>query len=185
MRDMHDGIGAQLVSMLNALRTRHVDAREIEQQVQESLDQLRLTIDSLEPVEGDLATVLGHLRFRLGKRFEASGILLDWQVEPLPALDYLTPANVAHIQKIVIEAFTNIVKHARASRVRLSARAAADRIEIEIEDDGRGRTGAESGGGRGIENMRFRAQAVGAQFSIGFRSQGTVVALALPLQKPV
>ena len=189
MRDMHDGLGAQLVSMLNALKTNTIAPQEMERQVQESLDQLRLTIDALEPVEGDLATVLGHLRFRLGKRFEAAGIRLDWQVQALPSLSYLTPAVVSHIQKIVVEGFTNIAKHAKADRVRVATRADDTHIQIEIEDNGSGIDGAENTSGRGLKNMQFRAAAIGATLTVAPVQRdnngktGTLLLLILPLQQ--
>jgi len=44
------------------------------------LDDLKLTIDSMEPIEADLLLLLATLRFRLEPRLEGSGIALRWEV---------------------------------------------------------------------------------------------------------
>ena len=45
------------------------------------IDDLKLVIDSLEPVDDNLLLLLAKLRFRLGPRLESTGIKLLWQVE--------------------------------------------------------------------------------------------------------
>ena len=187
MRDMHDGLGAKLVTMLNTLQNGHTTQADLSAQVRESLDELRLTIDSLEDSEGDLTSVLGHLRFRLDKRFTEAGIRFDWRVAPLPALSILTPANVQHVQRLLLEVFTNILKHAKATCVTVSTEEAADGVTISIADDGVGFNVDDSTQqhGRGMTNMHFRANALGGTVKIqspcASSGTGTEVRLWLPL----
>ena len=187
MRDMHDGLGAKLVTMLNTLQSGKTTQADLSAQVRESLDELRLTIDSLEDSEGDLTSVLGHLRFRLDKRFTEAGIRFDWRVAPLPALSILTPANVQHVQRLLLEVFTNILKHAHATCVTVSTEEAADGVTISIADDGVGFNPEDSNQqhGRGMANMQFRANALGGtvktQSPCASSGTGTQVRLWLPL----
>ena len=70
MADMHDGVGASLLSLLGLLRSGRAAAAQIERRVHEALLELRLTVDSLEPVDGDLGVVLGNVRHRMREPLE-------------------------------------------------------------------------------------------------------------------
>ncbi len=89
--EMHDGLGSQLISALHLVEQTDAPKAEIAAELREALDTLRLTIDSLEPSDNDLLTLLGNLRYRLAGRLERQGIALDWKVHDVPQLDSLTP----------------------------------------------------------------------------------------------
>ena len=183
MRDMHDGLGARLVSVLHMAEQPQASGDEIARQVRHCLDDLRLTIDSMEAVEGDLATVLGHLRYRFGSRLTGVGVDLDWQVEELPKLAYLTPEVIRNIQKVALEAIANVLKHARASRVTVRAfhDAAAEKVVLELRDNGGGfEAGATPMHGHGLANMRHRAARIGGVLELSSGANGTTVRLEMP-----
>ena len=56
-------------------------------------------------------------------RLQAAGLALHWDVQELPALPGFTPTAVLQVQRIVLEALTNVVKHARAGNVWVNCRA--------------------------------------------------------------
>ena len=182
MRDMHDGLGARLVSLLNLVKRGGTPAVTLESQVLSALDELRLTIDSLQPNEGDLATVLGTLRYRMAPTFDAAGIDLIWQVEALPAISWLTPNAVLHIQHILLEIFTNAIKHSRAARITVwASHARLERlIRIRVSDNGAAPASPRESKGHGLSNMRARAQAVGSELDWRQDGDGTTVELRLP-----
>lgn len=176
MRDLHDGVGSQLVGMLNLLEHGALDRSLLTEHVQGALDEMRIAVDALQPVGNDLGVVLGNLRYRLQPRLAAAGLAVDWQVMPLPPLLDLSPQVVLHLQRIVLEALTNVLKHAGASRVRIAThwRAANATIYLEINDDGCGLApetddGATFRHGCGLAGMRLRAEAIGARLSIASR----------------
>jgi len=183
--DMHDGLGASLVGLLRYVQATGADPR-IEQRVKEALQELRIAIDALEPVEGDLASVLGNLRYRLQPLIEPTGIRLDWSIAELPRVEHLEPSAVFAIQRIVLEAITNSIKHAGAHRVQLSARARIDgMLEIRIADDGRGFDAALPTAGLGLASMRTRAERMGAHLDVSSApGAGTTVCLLLPGSLP-
>jgi signal transduction histidine kinase len=83
--------------------------------------------------------------------------------------------------RIVQEALTNTLKHARATRVEVTVRVAADALELTVEDDGRGPA---NGGGRGhgLIGMRERALLYGGELEAGARNgSGFAVRARLPL----
>jgi signal transduction histidine kinase len=181
MGDMHDGIGAALISTLSLVEGGSARHADVATALRECIDDLRLAIDSLEPADGDLAPVLGGLRYRLEPRLRAQGITLDWQVQDLPTLAYLTPQKVLHVLRILQEAFTNVLKHAQARRIRVATAVDAGRVSIEVSDDGRGFDGAPSARGHGLANMRNRAKAIGGDLRIQPSAAGTTLSLSLPI----
>lgn len=188
MRDMHDGVGGQLITALAALEGGKTAPSDVAQIVRECIDDLRLVIDSMEPIDDDLLALLGSLRYRLEPRLNAAGIRLFWQVRELPPLPNLTPRNVLHILRVLQEALTNVFKHAGATRITVTTQIdeATDRALITVADDGHGFVlEAECGNrppGRGIGNMRRRAEAVGGAIAVDSGPQGTRITLALPLR---
>lgn len=183
MQDMHDGLGSTLVGALRAFesdRAADLDAVDI---LRGCIDDLKLTIDSMEPVETDLLLLLATLRFRLQPRLEAAGVRLVWEAGEAPPLEWLDQRHALHILRILQEAFANILKHAGAREVTVSVRAEGDRVLVRVQDDGRGFDPALPSGGRGLTNQRRRAEAIGADLAWEPSARGSSLALALPVKK--
>ncbi|MFN7086363.1 MAG: ATP-binding protein [Burkholderiales bacterium] len=186
MADMHDGLGSSLVSLLSRLRSRSMDLPQIEQRLDDILTDLRAIVDSLQPVEGDLGVVLGNIRYRISRAIEDSGVRFIWQVEPLPALEHLTPETVLSIQRIILEALTNALRHAAASSVTVSAKRDRDAIVITVADDGAGFELSKAKQGHGLRNMRGRAQKLGIAIDIcSSPAHGTCITLAIAAKQDV
>jgi signal transduction histidine kinase len=83
------------------------------------------------------------------------------------------------------ESVNNVVKHARASEVKIRLRLDGRQFALEIEDDGRGPAEAATKTGRnGLRNMRKRMEDVGGTFAFEPGPQrGTIVRLTSPLGK--
>jgi signal transduction histidine kinase len=76
--------------------------------------------------------------------------------------------------RIIQESLTNVARH--AGRARVTVRVIYDDadVHLEIDDDGKAPSGADSaiGTGSGITGMRERATALGGDLSAGFRHGG-------------
>jgi len=181
MSDMHDGIGAQLISTLGMAEHGQLSAEEMASALRECLDDLRLTIDSLEPTDNDLLPVLGNFRYRVDPRLQRQGIALDWQVADIPKLACLTPRNLLHLLRILQEAFTNVLKHAHASLIRVETGTHADgqHVFIRVYDNGQGFSGEHRG--HGLANMADRARRIGGLLQIEPSASGTTLELLLPV----
>lgn len=165
MRELHDGLGSHLVAASALLSTSRHTHRAAADLVDRCLHELRGTIDSLMPDVHDVAELLGTFRDRIEPVLEAQGIELDWQVESMPATETLNAGERLHVLRIVQEAFANIIKHSGATRVTLRAHAVPPGLSvIDIHDNGQGCTqGAAKHEGRGMTNMKVRAQLLGAE----------------------
>ena len=172
MRDMHDGVGGHLVSVLAMIEGGRSEPAQLSQAVRDALDDMRLMIDSLEPVDDDLNAVLASFRDRLAPRLQAAQVQLHADVELLPPVPGLTPARVLHILRMLQEAVGNALRHGRARTLWIEARARPDGVHLSVRDDGTGFDPAQARPGRGLQNLRRRSEAVGARLHIDSRPGG-------------
>lgn len=184
MQDMHDGLGSSLISALRVVERGQIKEADITQVLKGCIDDLKLAIDSMEPVDADLLLLLATLRFRLGPRLESTGIALRWDVKDVPALDWLDPRNALHILRILQETFTNIIKHTHATEIRVATRVENDDVIVTIADNGPGFSVENKlkSGGKGLSNQLRRAESIGAEISWNSNDAGTCMSLKLPIK---
>lgn len=186
MRDMHDGIGVYLTSMLRQLESDTVDRQQLSHAAHNALNDLRLMIDSLGSASTDLPAMLGMFRTRIGVALEACRVELEWEVDELPPLADFGPERALNLLRILQEAFTNALKHSGATCIRLSAKTESKSkstglINIEVCDNGKG-FNLDGRTGNGLKNMQYRAQKIKAEFAIKPSAIGTCIEIRLPLQ---
>ena len=90
---------------------------------------------------------------------------IEGEPRPLPAGVDLSA------YRIVQEALTNTLKHARPAHARVTVRYRSDDVELEVLDDGRRSTNG-SQGGHGIAGMRERVRLYGGTLETGRRDDG-------------
>jgi signal transduction histidine kinase len=200
MRDLHDGLGGQLVSIV-ALSERGNAGAPIGEAARAALKDLRVVIDSMDDIGGDLMLALGSWRERAMAQLRPHDIALHWRAvtpEGLPVHPELRPWHVIQIVRLLDEALTNAVKHAEARRITVSIETLADASgfavgRITVEDDGKGFALAPDGeaaaagqkaAARGLRNMRSRATRCGAELELSSGANGTRVRLRLPRRFP-
>jgi len=164
-----------------------------------ALKDLRLVIDSMDDIGGDLMLALGSWRERAMAQLRPHDIALEWRAvtpQGLPVHPELRPWHVIQIVRLLDEALTNAVKHANARRVtvRIETLADTDGLDrgcITVEDDGKGFDVPPADGSagiakaaRGLRNMRSRAARCGAELVLDSCAQGTRVRLTLPHRFP-
>lgn len=169
--EMHDGLGGQLVSAMSMLDYDNVDRKVVSDTLQVALTDLRLMIDALDPVCDDLAMVLGSFRTTLEKTLVGSGIKLIWRVQDVPTVNGMNPHKVLQILRILQEAVTNAIKYSLASEITVATGSENDRVFLSVSDNGKGiDKGIDAANGlshgRGLQNMRRRAQMIGADLHI-------------------
>ncbi len=186
MADMHDGLGSSLLSALVAMEQGSMSHEQCVEVLRECVDDLRLVIDSLEPVGHDLVSLLATMRYRLGKRLQTGGLKLDWDVQDLPPLAWLEPPDALHVLRLMQEALNNVLKHAKASRVRMVTRHHGSYVEIRVEDDGAGFDLQNIQHGRGLKSQIKRAQRLGGKLRVDSQpGMGTRLSLRLPVERKV
>jgi signal transduction histidine kinase len=190
VRDLHDGLSAQLVTTLRGVERGALDTRAVAGSLQESLDELRLLMDSGD-IGDYLPGALASWRNRWEARLQAAGIALAWHIADSVDGVLLPDDTTMHVMRILQEAAANVVKHSRATSMRMSARVeerdGGESLVLEVEDDGGGMPSALPGEhrGRGVRNMAHRANQIGAALQVGpgEGGRGTRVALTLPVTR--
>jgi signal transduction histidine kinase len=106
----------------------------------------------------------------LAENAERSGLKVDVRVQGEP--DRLPPGLGLTAYRIVQEALTNAVKHARAAHVTVDVRHSDRELELDVTDDGRGAADGELGTGHGLIGMRERVAVYGGLLEAGPRPEG-------------
>jgi len=118
---------------------------------------------------------------RLAETAMRAGVRVDvrWRGQRRPL-----PANIDQSAfRIIQEAVTNVIRHARTGHCQVTIDQRDDEVAIEVTDDGSG--GAAGGAGYGITGMRERAGLLGGQLTAGPRPEGGFkVAARVPLPAP-
>jgi len=187
MRDLHDGIGGNLVSALS-ISEKHGTLHEVSDVIRHSLDDLRIIIDSLDPDESDLFNMLAMLRHRYAPRLQHHKIDFRWELDELEQLKEMDSNHALQILRIIQEGITNVIKHANASSMTLRSyyetREEGERhAVIELSDNGRGIPDKPAGMGKGLKNMLQRASEIQAILELGpyEESSGVRLKLSIPL----
>lgn len=186
MREMHDGIGSNLTMALTVARSRNHPEETINT-LSKALADLKITVDSLEPVEGDLGALIANLRHRLAPDLAAAGLAMAWKVEDVPPLPWLDAANALHVLRLFQEAIGNALRHAGATRLEVGCREEARHgragLVAWVSDDGAGFTPAPTPG-KGLGIMRDRALALHGEFDcVSAPGAGARIALWLPFDR--
>lgn len=185
LAEMHDGVGAQLTTAKMLASGGQLSNAELVDMLDDCLREMRLTVDALSVTDGDLGLLLAALRNRLEPALRAGGITLDWRVDATPKVPSLRGAGGREFARIVQEALSNIIHHAGASRVEIGTAWLDDGrgVRVIVGDDGRGLPSLLTPG-RGLRNMRQRAERVSAR--IDWRrppepARGTLLVIDLSL----
>ena len=176
--DLHDGTIQSIYGVGLALENARMLLREnplvAEDRLQKAMEDLNRTIRDIRnyildlrprQLHGEsLIEGLGRLcaEFRMNNKVEVS---LAGPKEPVTDL---SQANAMSLFLIGQEALANISKHARASKVKIDLWTTADRVLLEISDDGLGFEvdKANKTVGHGLANMQTRVQNVGGDVDI-------------------
>lgn len=105
----------------------------------------------------------------------------SWSSTSLPAI-VASQAVRRHLVYVLREALSNVVRHAGARQVRVSA-TTADGFTLVVADDGRGfavEPDGQPGDGAGLRSMRERARMLGARCTIVSDERGTRVTFVVP-----
>lgn len=178
LRDMHDGVGSHISSAIRQVQSGVAQPDQLLQTLRDSLDQLKLTVDSMHLPAGDVVALLANLRYRLGPRLESSGITLHWDVDLLPPLERLDAQAMRQLQFIVLEVFSNTLQHSMADILSITVKAQGSGLRLRMTDNGKG-FDIQEPWHKGLTGLQERACAIGAQLSIASIPGQTAVTLDL------
>ena len=182
-RDMHDGVGAQLTSLLIRLRAGRADLPTVEADLQQGLADLRLVVDSLDRVGTSLDEALEAFRSRAEQQVRAAGLDFAWESPGTLGASRLGEQAILHLYRFLQECLSNALRHGEAERLAMTIEEADNRLSVRVEDDGRGFDAATARQGRGMRSLKERAKALNGELEVeSAPGRGTTVTLDLPLR---
>ena len=189
--ELHDAIASSLAGIKFRI-----------EKILQDMKQGLFSVESMKDVSSTLAQTIGEVR-RIMADLRPS-ILDDLGI--MPALNWLcrefettyshfsvekqigiSEDEIPDFLKIVMfrisqEALTNIARHSGASLVDLALQKAGGRVELTIQDNGRGFRPDEIVKGLGLSTMRERAELTGGTFSVeSAQGKGTTIRASWPL----
>jgi signal transduction histidine kinase len=182
VRDLHDGAQQRLVHAVMTLQLAHSRADappELDRLIGEALEDARAAIDELrELAHGIHPAVLTHRGLVAAVDALADRAALRVHID-IPEQRYPTSVESA-AYFVVAEALTNVVKYAKASAARVTARPTTDALVLVVEDDGVG--GATPSPGSGLSGLRDRMAALAGTLVVDSpRGAGTRIRAEMPL----
>jgi two-component system, NarL family, sensor histidine kinase NreB len=177
--ELHDGLGQQLTAielMCESLREDLQSASpvmakqtaQICQFLRDAIGQTRSLARDLSPVKlgsGGLPEALKELALRMGQAGR-----LKCTVRTPASFTIDNEMMAGHLYRIAQEAVHNAVKHARAAEIVIALTQNRGTLRLEVSDNGQGLPKTpKPGRGIGLEVMKQRANAIGADLEIGSR----------------
>lgn len=189
VRDLHDGIGgitANLALLASLGREEEQPAmreetlRHIQTMALEGNREVRTLMNTLENGQPRWTDWLAELRAYAHEVTGARRIALAWQVRGTPEEPVIGDATAAvSLSRAVKEAIHNLTRHSQATEARMEIDFGQQRLGIVVADNGLGLP-AEIRPGRGLTNMRRRAQELGGTLDIA-NEDGAQVHFSMPV----
>ena len=203
-RELHDealqGLAAIRINLATALQGKGEDRGErIERAAEETLERLEEQINELNRLINDLLPaalerlgLAGALQALAEESGARGGIEVAAKIEIGASGEEASGEEASGeeasreeeriVYRLVQEALTNVVKHAHATHVEVSAIEAEGEIRIVVHDDGEGFESATAAAGRGLTGMRERIEIFGGKIEVSSTpGSGTEIAASVPL----
>lgn len=191
-QDIHDDLGARVtqISLLSAVAQRKPllpdDARAdfgiISQTTRELVSALYETVWAVNPENDNLDALASYLCQMANQFCSQAELRCRLEVPDSPPQIALSSHVRHNLIMAVKEALHNVVRHARASEVRIRITCLASVLSVCIQDDGCGFAADTSPPGNGLANLKRRMESIGGSYTLQSRlGLGTTVALTLPL----
>lgn len=196
-REIHDGVGREIVnatlSLEIALRAAETAPQEVPEILTETLATLRAAMEDTRSLifetrsytewDGPAAGLSGRLEHYARRFAQRTGLAVDCQCR-LGEDVALSEVTVFGILRVMQESLNNIAKHAHARSVRIELSRENDRISLVVSDDGDGfdlSVASDMAGGIGLPTMRERAEELGGVLTVASSpGQGATISLSIP-----
>ncbi|SFG38413.1 two-component system, NarL family, sensor histidine kinase LiaS [Desulfotomaculum arcticum] len=190
-RELHDAVSQQLFAI--SMMTSAVQ-KTIKQQPQKAARQMAMIEEMAGIAQSEMRALLLHLRPAhlegkglkegvedlLQELEQKHDLLIKWSVEPLPQM---AKGIEDHLFRIIQEAISNVLRHAKAKSLQLNLAVVQNQIRMKIQDDGIGfSSGQDKHSSYGLRTMYERVNEIGGVLDIfSLPQKGTQIDVKVPL----
>lgn len=189
-RDLHDGLGPTLSGVAfatDAARNQLVgdpaaaDAllEQLRADTSAAIAEVRRLVEGLRPPALDELGLLGAVRQHAASLHADGGTPLQVTISAPNPLPELSAAAEVTAYRIVVEALTNVARHADAASASVEIGVAGADLRLSVQDDGSGTRSWRPG--VGMSSMRERAEQVGGTLTARPHADGGRVEALIPL----
>jgi signal transduction histidine kinase len=186
-RELHDQVGAALTAVKCQLAAaRHANTGEDNRVLAETDELLTRTISQVQDLSSTLRPVMldehglaAALESYITRYTRQTAVHVDLSHEGLD--EACSPLVETAAFRIVQEALTNVARHARTERARVSVRRTAERLSVSVADSGAGFDAGIAATATGLTGMSERAQLLGGTLTVrSAPGEGTTIEAVLP-----
>jgi len=192
-REIHDELGQALTAMkldLSWVAGKKRNLAEIRQKIKamivhvdDTIDRVRRISSELRPAILDDLGLIPAIEWQVSQFRKRTAIRTEFVSNADGLL--LSPEASAAVFRVVQEALTNVMRHAKASRVRISMQLVSQTFRISIADNGQGMAPNAQAELKslGIVGMKERISRLGGEFNIFSEpGKGTRLDITIPAQ---
>lgn len=189
-RELHDdalqGLAAIRITLATALQGKGEDrpgriesaAEDTVARLEDQINELNRLINDLRPAPLERLGLAGALQALADEASARTGVEAETAIELEDGPD---GDQERLIYRLVQEALNNVVKHAGASHVSVSAEQSDGEIRISVRDDGAGFDTGATTSGRGLAGMRERIELLGGEIEVASGpGKGTEITARVP-----
>lgn len=194
-RELHDGAGQVLTSLLVRLKTleKRTPKGELHEDIKSLCEVTSVTITQVSNLSHRLhPAVLEELGLEAALRTLAQEMLIEAKIEFECQLDLdgqRLPSEIEiNLYRIAQESLTNIIRHAEAEQVAIELEVASEVVSLRIRDDGIGFVSDDSGrranqNRLGLISMHERAEMIGGSLAVkAAPGSGTLINVQIPIR---
>jgi signal transduction histidine kinase len=193
-RELHDHVGQMLTALRMELgRIDRLRGGAADNRVSLALNECRQLVDDMVRIVRDLALGLRpSMLDDFGLQPALEWLTRDFtrrsnvpvELEITGALDSLSDQHRTCIYRVVQEALTNCVRHARATAIAVVIHAREEVIDVSVSDDGIGLDPSRRAAGFGLRGIEERVRELGGNITLlSAAGQGATLSIKLPVVK--
>ncbi|WP_297991168.1 PAS domain-containing sensor histidine kinase [Anoxybacillus sp.] len=189
-QELHDGVGQSLYSISIALdniiqrvqdEKLHAYVKEVREELGRVMEDVKLYAQQLRPKSLDalgLIPTIQSLIHSLQSKMPTTSFSLQTNVHAR-----LSPTMEINLYRIIQEALHNVMKYAKATKVRVSIEQTERELLVFVEDNGVGFYVEEKREGLGLKHIQERVFHLGGQTTItSMPMKGTTIFVRVPLK---
>lgn len=194
--ELHDGLGQELLTIINRTKVAlknpekyppEKQFKEISESALNSIEEVRRIAHNLHPYQLDSLGLTNITKGLIEKFKETSDINVEYSVDDIDNI--LSVEKEINIYRIVQECINNIIKHSKASQVKISIEKKENELFILISDNGTGISYQQqheifnNNTGFGLLGIRERTKYLNGIFKLeSSEGNGVLVKIIIPLE---